>query len=381
MKQLKMILIIASLIFLSGCWDSEESVRMLYVHGVGIDYKEDEFHVYVQLVSFANVARSEQINQDVMQSEVGFIKGKTIDEAFEKLYRSVDEKLFFGHLTFLIFSEELLKEAHLNEVLNSFTRYINTRYQTWVYATDEPLEQIFIETPILRKAITLTKLANPLNSYEQDSFIEPINVRKLIIQLNEPSHIVLMPYVTEKENWHTERGVDASYNIEGVALVTPTGFKGYLKKDAANGLQWITNESITNYLSTKIDGSDFTFSNKNKKVKIVPKVDGTNVKFDINISVSTIVNSFDVNVSENAIRQAVKKGIEKEVLETYKLGLEKNSDVYRLSEVLYRKHVGVWKKLQKNGVIPLTEDSVNVNVIVDKVRAGRTMYKNTINHP
>lgn len=230
MKQLKMILIIASLIFLSGCWDSEESVRMLYVHGVGIDYKEDEFHVYVQLVSFANVARSEQINQDVMQSEVGFIKGKTIDEAFEKLYRSVDEKLFFGHLTFLIFSEELLKEAHLNEVLNSFTRYINTRYQTWVYATDEPLEQIFIETPILRKAITLTKLANPLNSYEQDSFIEPINVRKLIIQLNEPSHIVLMPYVTEKENWHTERGVDASYNIEGVALVTPTGFKGYLKR-------------------------------------------------------------------------------------------------------------------------------------------------------
>lgn len=344
-------------------------------------YKEEEFHVYVQIISFATVARAEQINQDVMQSEVGFIKGKTIDEAFAKLYRSVDEKLFFGHLSFLIFSEDLLKHGKLNEVLNSFTRHINTRYQTWTYATNEPLEQFFLESPMLRKPITLTKLANPLNSYEQDSFIEPVNVRKLIIHLNEPSHITRIPYVTVKENWNTKKGDDPSFHFEGVALATPTDFKGYLKKEDANGLQWISKESITSYITTTIDGSDFTFTNKNKSVKITPIVKGNEVKFNIHISLSTLVNSFDINISEKIVREAVEKAVKKEVIETYKLGLEKNSDVYRLSESLYRRHVGVWKKLQKNGVIPLTEDSIDVKVTVEKVKAGRTIYKNTIETP
>lgn len=381
MKHLKYLLLIIATLLLGGCWDSEESVRMLYVHGVGIDYKDNEFHVYVQIVSFATVARSEQINQDVMQSEVGYTKGKTIDEAFAKLYRSVDEKLFFGHLTFLIFSEDLLKQAELNEVLNSFTRNINTRYQTWTYATDEPMEQFFLETPILRKAITLTKMANPLNSFEQDSFIEPVNVRKLIIDLNEPSYIVRIPYVTVKENWNTERGGDTTFHIEGVALATPTEFKGYLKKNEANGLQWISKESITNYLTTEINGSDFTFTIKDKRVKITPSVKGNNVKFNINISLSALVSSFDVNISEKTVREAIEKGIKKEVIETYKLGLEKNCDAYRLSEALYRRHVGVWKKLQKDGVIPLTEDSIDVKVTVEKVKAGRTIYKNTLETP
>lgn len=375
-------LLLANLFLLTGCWDSEENARMLYLHGVGLDYKDGQFYFYMQLVSFANVARSEQINQDVMQSEVGLSTGRTVDEAIAKMIRSVDEKIFFGHLTFLVFGEELLKqEEKLNEVLNSFSRYINTRYQTWIYATNEPLEQFFLETPLLKKAITLTKLANPLNSYEQDSFIEPMNVRKLIIHLNEPNHLVKIPYVRVKHNWNTVSGPDTTFHIEGVALVTPKEFKGYLIKDDANGLQFMTNESITGYVTTKIGDADFTFTIKNMKRKITPIVKGTDVKFQIDISADALVSSYNINVSEDAIAKAVEKGIEKAVTETYKKGLEKNCDVYRLSESLYRKNVKVWKKLENQGVIPLTEDSIDVQVTVQKVKSGRTIYKNTLKKP
>jgi spore germination protein KC len=379
MRYLKYLFVIASLILLSGCWDSEENERILYVHGVGIDYKNQEYQVYIQIISFANVARSEQIDQDVMQSEVGFSTGKTVNEAFANLYKSVDEKLFFGHLTFMIFSEDMLIHGKLNEVLNSFTRYLNTRYQTWIYATDQPIEQFFLETPLLKKSITLTKLANPLNSYEQDSYIEPLNVRKLIIQLNEPNYLAKIPYITIGESWITEQGNDSSFQIEGVALVTPSEFHGYLIKEEANGLQWISKETIASNITTNLKGSNITFTNRNHKVKITPIVNGNNVKFQIDISVNSIMNSYNVNTTEKELRESVEQAIKNEVLQTYKIGLEKNLDVYRLSEILYRKNVKLWNELEKNGVIPLTEDSIKeVNVKVKKLKAGRTIYKNSL---
>lgn len=53
--------------------------------------------------------------------------------------------------------------------------------------------------------------------------------------------------------------------------------------------------------------------------------------------------------------------------------------MYRLSEILYRKNVKLWNELEKNGVIPLTEDSIKeVNVKVKKLKAGRTFYKNSL---
>jgi len=39
------------------------------------------------------------------------------------------------------------------------------------------------------------------------------------------------------------------------------------------------------------------------------------------------------------------------------------------------------EKTSENGVIPLTEDSIDVKVTVEKVKAGRTIYKNTIETP
>lgn len=378
MKHLKYLLVAIIPILLAGCWDSQENERMLYVYGVGIDYIENEYRIYVQVVSFGNTAKTEQINQDLMQSEVGYSTGKTVNDAFANLYNSVDERLFLGHLTTLIFSEDLLKSGNMNEILNSFTRYIDTRYQTWIYATDKPIEEFFLETPILKKSITLTKLANPLNTYEQNSFIEPVNIRKLIIQLNEPNHLAKIPYITIKEVWNTEKGFDPAFVIEGVALITPKEFKGYLLKDDAKGLQYLTGETITTYLTTSIDGHDFTFVNRNLRLKITPITKGNNAKFQIEVSVTSTLRSFDLNLSHKDLEKQIEEEIKKEILRTYKKGLELNSDVYRLSEILYRKKLKLWKNTEKDGRIPLSEDSIDVHVTVDKLKSGRSMFKDTL---
>src|SRR5690606_18288007 len=125
-------------------------------------------------IDFTKIAKTEQPQNEPNQSEVGHAKGNTVDEAIFNLYHTVDQRVYWGHLTYMILSEELLNNGKLDSVIDTFIRYRETRYQIWVYATSEPIEELLLVTPVNNKAISLSKLADPRNSYKQESYIKPI---------------------------------------------------------------------------------------------------------------------------------------------------------------------------------------------------------------
>lgn len=380
MKKKYLITLFIPLIFLTGCWDLNENERMYYIFGAGVDYQDEEYVISIQIISFSLVAKGEQLNQEAIQSQVSSVSGKTFDEALFKLYHSIDERVFWGHFSLLIFSDKALKEGRINSVVNDLTRFSDTRYNTWVYCTDEPLEQFLLALPLLNKAVTLTKIADPLNSYEQESFIEPIDLRNLIIKIDEPGHSANIPYIKLKEDWQTQKNPLSTIEIKGVGVVTPTEFKGFIKNDEANGLQWMTNESkrgeVTNnyeedkYLSAVI---------RNVDVNIIPIVNGNDVKFDINIGLNATLASFEENLTSAKIKELVSQSVKEEINRTYQAALEKNIDIFRFSEILYRKDVKAWKKVQKNGNIELNDDTIGkINITVQKLASGRKTFKDTL---
>lgn len=375
-----LILLIPMVILLSGCWDLNEPERMYYAFGAGIDYQDEEYIVSIQIISFANVAKTEQVNQDVIQSEVSSASGKTIDEALFKLYHAIDEKVFWGHFSFVVFSIEALQNERFNSIINAITRFSDTRYNTWVYCTDEPLEQFLTDLPILKKSINLTKIADPTNSYEQESFIAPINFRNLIIKLNEPSHEAKIPYVKLKKDWQTQNTPLSSTEISGVGIVSPNEFKGLIEGENANGLQWMSNETVRGEITTSYDKDKYLSATlQNIKVKIVPNIIGKDVKFDIHIHLNASLASFDDNLTPDKVKEQVMKAVKNEIEQTYKVGLEMNVDIFRFSEILYRKDVHTWKELHKDGKIKLNENSIgNININIQKLTTGRKSFKDTI---
>ena len=132
---------------LTGCWDVSEPERMLYINAIGIDFKDGQYEVYAQIISFANIAKSDQPTSDQPQAEVGFAKGKTEDEALFNLYRSIDQKVFWGHFSYLVISEEAMKNVKFSPVIDSFIRYRETRYKIWVYATKDPVQELLLVRP------------------------------------------------------------------------------------------------------------------------------------------------------------------------------------------------------------------------------------------
>ncbi|MFF2753638.1 Ger(x)C family spore germination protein [Psychrobacillus sp. NPDC058041] len=382
MKKKIIAILILVIIFLSGCWDVKEPERMLYIYGLGVDYKDGKYDVYAQIVDFSNIAKSEQPNTEAIQAAVGHATGKTMDEAIFELYHSMDQKLFWGDLTYLILTEEVLKNGHANQTINTFVRYRETRYRTWVYGTKDSVKDIMLITPILNRSMSLSKIADPLNSYQQESLVEPINFRKMIIRLNEPSHEVSIPLVSIKENWETEKETEKAASINGVAVISPNELKGFITGKKVRGLQWMTNETERGEITVKLDSSNdnyLTVALDKIKVKVTPDIENNKVKFEIDIKMDVTVSGFQESLTEDEIRKAVKKEVTKEIEETYKEALKNDIDIYRLSEYVYRYNIKKWKEIQKDGKVDLTKDSIrNITVNISKVDSGRKSFKKTI---
>lgn len=183
----------------------------------------------------------------------------------------------------------------------------------------------------------MSKLGNPLNSHEQESLVEPINLRRLIIGLNEPSHEVKIPLIALNKDWKTPKETSDATEITGIGVISKDEFKGYIQGDQVMGIQWMSDGTVRDDLTTKLDEGDnnyVTISLKKIHVKKCPIVTNKdNVKFDVTI------DGIHGKITDQEIREAVIDQVQKDVKSTYEEALKQNMDIYRLPEEPYRKNV------------------------------------------
>lgn len=249
-------ILIVTLPILSGCWDEIEPQRMYYVNGVGVDFKDNQYEIYLQLINFKDIAKSETPYFPEAPAEIGYATGETLEEAIYELYRSIDQEVFWGHMNFLIFTEEALKHEEVISVFDTFLRFRETRYQMNVHFTQDSLKEILLTTPILNKSLIDSKLSHPLNARKLEVFTEPVNLRNLVIGLNEPSHEVSLPLVSIVKNWDTTKEHPSKETtIKGIGILSKDGLKGVIIGDNARGINWMQNKKNRGDLTFKLDNN------------------------------------------------------------------------------------------------------------------------------
>lgn len=359
---------------LAGCWDANEPERMVYVEGLGIDMKGGNYTVYLQIVNPSLVAKSESTGGNTqVKVVVGRASGKTLNEAIFNLYRSSQRRIFWGHLSFFVFSEEALKEGGLQATVDLFDRYRETRYTTWVYATREPLFDLLSSVPPLEMSTYFSRLSDPEAAYKQSSFIRPVDMRELLIALNEPPHEVAIPYVRlAKRTWETDEKQDQIVQMDGLALVTKEELKETLTYKKTKGLKWLNDDLKREEISLSGDFSDISILVDKIKIKKKPVIHNHQIRFQLSFEVKAVLREF-VNRERLAdIKKETERVLKKDVEDTYAEGLKADTDIYRLSEVLYRKDLNTWKAIEHNGKIPLTENSLQkVSVKVDLIHGDK----------
>lgn len=360
--------LVFSIVFLSGCWDFEEAERMDYVHGIAVDYQDGKVLVTLQIVNLANLGQSETgggSGGEENQAAVARATSNTVNDAIFEIYKSAQRRLFWGHLTFIVVTEEGLKHGLLQEILDLFDRYRETRYRILLFATeDENVDKIFEATAIFDGSPVYTRLTDLANTYEQNSFISELSLREFFLQIKEPGYNAIIPAITTTEKtWTSVEAVETMVESVGVALLdSEKRFLGFITGDDINGLRWLIKDRIRSNIQAKNDDGEPIADGVviKPKISIKPNVKSDEVIFNIEIKGKIVVNEFIENMELDKLKKKFQEQIEKEVHHTYKKALEYQADIYRLSEVLYRKDVKTWKKINKKGQVPLHENSIKV---------------------
>jgi len=366
-KKLCLLLIVCSLL-LSGCWDANEPERLVYANGIGIDYKNGKIVVYIQIVNLGSLAKTESgAGGSKSNADVGRAEGNTFEEAIFNLYHTSDRRIYLGHLSFVVFSEQAIKAGAIKHIGDFLDRFRETRYRMYFFATKDSIKDIMLVSPIENISLAFSKLSDPHDNYRQSSFIPPIDLRELIINFDEPPHQAQIPFLQISKKWTAQDGPKKELLIEKAAIISDNKLISILPREIMNGAR-LTNEEFVRdsvYLS-KRRNADISVLVYDKKLKIKPVVDKDGkVRFDIKLKVNANIQMLKKQETVNALKKEISQAMRAEVYRTYHFTRKQKIDIFRLSETLYRDDNKTWKKVQKNGLVPLEEDtikSLSINV-------------------
>ncbi|MDR4886018.1 Ger(x)C family spore germination protein [Fredinandcohnia sp. QZ13] len=379
-KKLAVVLMLPLL--LSACWDNNEIDKVLYIHALGVDYKEGEYQVYAQLINIGGLGRSEGGGGiQTSPSTVGMGKGNTVDSAVFDFYKNVPQRIFWGHLSSMVFTEDALKQQNIVlSAMDVINRYRETRYTVWISSTNSSIRDLLNTFPILGISPMFTRLSDPRTSYEQSSFVEPKRFQKFLIELNEPAHTSAIPRLELLDNYWLEKDNSLpAYRINGINIYSKNGYKGKLVGEQIEGLSWIKEGERISVFPQK-DGyqaASIVFSNV--KTKIKPKIENGSLTFTVEVKAKGTITELNQELSEAEINQLAKEQIASYIKTTYLAALEKETDLYRVTETIYRKDPQSWKKITNNGrTLPLTNESLKKITIKSKIQSsGKQKLKKT----
>ncbi|MFK7695638.1 Ger(x)C family spore germination protein [Paenibacillus sp. HJGM_3] len=365
------------LLVLSGCWDLKSIANTDYFTALGFDYKDDQYVIYAQMLDFSKVAKQEGGKPSRAGGVwTGRAEGRTMSDAIDSLFKTAQQRVFYGHISAIVFTENALKHG-IHSYLDGLIRFRETRYTQWVYGTKEPIDQVFSVTPFFNLSPLASILHTPIETYIQQSDIRPLRLFKVVTELREPGQTLLLPSLEIVEDqWKKDERADPKLATGGVFAIKDGSLQGWLDYKKLVGVRWVEQSSVHASVTIEQNGKPAAnISIRNMKAKIVPHANGNKAGFSIRFTCKAAINALLQPIDEESIRQETAREIRTQLEQTFQAGKKQSIDVYTLEHVLYHDAFPAWSRLTSNGSMPLRDYSLDsVEIEVKLVHSG--MFKN-----
>ncbi|MGO4272271.1 Ger(x)C family spore germination protein [Paenibacillus sp. TAF58] len=365
----------------TGCWDMKTIQDTDYVTAIGFDYQKGHYIVYCQMLDFSSVAKQEggKSGQPPM-IWVGHEEGDTVNNAFNRLYRTTQQRVFWGHVGAFLFSNEALKQG-IGKFTDGSVRYSEMRFTQWVYSTDESIESIFSVIPFFNVSPVSSILMQPIENYHQRSYIRPIKFYKSAALLREPGSTVMMPSLAiRKDTWVKNEKSDPKLEISGVYAIGKRDHVEWLSEDQFKGARWLEKSTTRTPLVVYLNGKPAqTVSIEKPESRITPRMNGDHPLFDIHIEAKAVVAELLENMDDDTLKKQIAKQVAEEIDQTFKQGRKHDTDVYQLEHVLYKQAFPAWSKLTSNGEKTLEDYQIGeIKVDIQLTHSGMLKMKEKV---
>ncbi|CAH1203607.1 hypothetical protein PAECIP111893_02010 [Paenibacillus plantiphilus] len=374
---LKLIVPLILMLGLTGCWNSSDIQNMAYATTIGMDYDKGKYIAYVQVLNFSNIAKVESLEiGKPLASWIGKGEGRTVSEALESTMRSSQLRIFWGHVKTVIVTENVMKNG-IDYIYEAFNRYREVRYTVTFYGTREDIPTLLAQKSLLNFSPLDSLLAIPKQGYRLNAVIPAIQGFQFIAYTNEPGNSTLLPSLSlDRSVWKEDTQQKSMFVIDGAFAFNEDRYVARLSRQELTGIRWIVGKKKVSSIHVPNNAHPWaSLLLKRKEIAITPLIQSGTVRYRIRLKLAAEIIELRKDKHIKEVRNEAEQAIRNEIMETYRNGISKKCDVYRLSQVLYQQHPKLWRREYADKSFPLHEQSLDVEVNVDIRSSGKYKMK------
>lgn len=334
------------LLLIPGCWDYKELTYQVYPTSLGIDYKDGQFTVYLQALNFSGIGKQEETTMENKPTLIGTETGESITDAIFQLYRTAQFRVYWGHISALLFSEEALQQVKFEDLVDLVNRYREIRYNVWVFGTNGSMEKIYNVKSFFGLPPYESILMEPEDTYKQYSDIEPLYLFQFMAYYLEPGRTAALPLLSyDSKDW--EEGGKPAIQMEmlGAYFFHNRSYRGKLMFADLLGKRFMDKTMVRVPIAINENGQTLmTFVVEVTDVKIDHKIVDGKVNYKLSLKVKTHINEMKQQMELASMVEKIQKRIEQEIRKSFEKGLSINADIYNLNDSVYRYDNKNWKE-------------------------------------
>lgn len=309
----KIFIILMFILMLSGCYNYKELNEISIISSISIDKDGDEYLVGAQIMNAKQEEESES-----SQVIVYTAKGKTINEALRDMTMKSPSKLYGGHLSKLVISEEVAKEGIINvidifqrltEIRNEFTitiaKGIDASDVIKVMTAPESVPAEYVKTSLqsadISSALTYSTKTDEFVSYYLKNGIDPVIA---VVEVKD-----YKKKGTTTDNTATTDPI-TKIILGNIGVTHNSKLEKFLTKDETIGYNFIRNQVQEMIIPVKCDDKYYSsisvLGNDTKT-----KVEKLNNKYQINLNIETKAIIAEYNCSKKLTKNSTIKELEK----------------------------------------------------------------------
>ena len=346
----KIILLIITLFFITGCYDNVDLNDLNIITGIGIEYKDEEYKVTYEILN------SEKSSDSIsMSSFIESGKGKTISDAFDNANTFVSKKPYFSHIKILVLDKNVEGDK-LKEVFEYLIRRTDIRDEFHVLTSEDEPSKILKNNSKGNPVVSLELYDMLVNSKYGSNLAITTPFEKIFSSAKSDKSDMIISSISLKDKKIKLIGATTynKYHVNRTLTKDETSLYNLLINNCNGSVFTKKYEDKNDIISITLYDSNVDISINNNKIKI----DGTLQALLLDNTTKLSVEKYD---DLNKINNDFKKIIEKNLKEFIKKLQKDKTDILKLSDKYYKKH-----RKENNNLWQYLDIEIDLKVKINK---------------
>lgn len=364
------VLPILACLLLAGCWDEVNLQDVSYISALGVDYEDNKYVIYAQLINFSAIAKTETPQSQEQKFWIGRGEGDSVLLAFYDLSRSGYKALNLEHLKTIVVHQRGLDK--IADVLDGLNRQRASRYTSLLYGTNAPIRSLFTTENFFEQSALNSTLYIPKPHENQYTFVDALRMQSVVQLLREPAMTTLLADINTTESyWKHGNESMKTQIISGVHIFKNFRYLGYVEEKDLLGVRWLNESFKKVFMKAGGDENEATVSITKAKFNLKAKTNADKPQFHLKIRLTGHIVELDGELSKREIVASIEERIKGELEAAYTFGVNRGMDLFQLEHNLYRYHHRFWKDHIKHNEWKPDKNQLLIEVDFDLADTGK----------